>query len=780
MNYRRTTGLLLAGILIALVPSLVAGAGPEIFGLQTSGDVELGGRVFTNRPPEEDRAKFEEYRDLPESAFLQYLRLRGDSKDDFYTVEILGFNGGQDDQNFQLRSYGVGTFDFLFEWDETPHLLSTTSRTLTVQSSPGDFTVPGCPLNCPPLASWNTAPLIDELGFRTDTAVVAGSFSPSPDWDIGVEWNRRFKHGDRPLALPFGTPGSNALELPVPIDETINGVHLNVGYAGEGYQLQFGYDFSIFDNDLTGFISDNPCKGPLSGCSAGNSGAAAPEQGRGALFPDNYAMTFSLAGGVNLPMKTRLTGSFSYSFQKQDQDFLPFTINGNLTNPAGNPNCPVGTPLTSSSCLPATNLDGNVNIFLLNLSATSRPMDDMTATAKFRLYRYDDSSSTIFFPLYVEDDRSVQTVTTGGPLRAQSAKRFPYTKLNAGGDVRYQLFKPVAVKVGFDWEHWDRSANALVLPFAGVSPETGGDAVLNVPRELETTNEYTPRVMLDLTPADWLLVRLSYAYSTRNGSDYLQATEDQYGLLRKYDMADRNRQRVDVLADLFAMDNLTFTTTFNYAIDNYPSTAYGLQEGISWAAGIDGSWKPLEWLNVFAGYVHEEWDANSRQKFRRTATGPGGACTVALCDELDNPTFDWQQESKDIYDTVRAGVMAELIPKKLDGGANFNYSIGHTDMNAFNPVTPTCANCTFASSADAEDFPGITNDLLHFDVFLRYWITEHFTAKVNFTWENYNTTDFREDNLMPVNASTGDVVFLGNDPQSYTASWFTLSVGYHF
>ena len=146
MTYRRATALLLAGFVISLAGSGVARAQEEnekeFFGLKASGDVVVGGRVYADRPKDDERAKFEEYRDLSETIFLDWLRLRGDTKDDFYTVEILAKNGGLDDQNFQLRSYGVGSFDFLFEWDQTPHNISRNSQTLYVEGPDGTFILP--------------------------------------------------------------------------------------------------------------------------------------------------------------------------------------------------------------------------------------------------------------------------------------------------------------------------------------------------------------------------------------------------------------------------------------------------------------------------------------------------------------------------------------------------------------------------------------------------------------------------------------------------------------
>jgi hypothetical protein len=178
---------------------VAAGEGPEVLGLKTSGDLTVGGRIFIEKPSKQEEAKFEEYRDLPESAFAPYLRLRGDSKDDFYTVEFLGENVGQTDQMFQLRSYGVGQFNFLFEWNQIPHIFCTNCRTLFTENPQATFNLPNPRPS--PLSVWNSAPEIDQIGFRTDVATVGGSYNPTPDWDIGVNFSLMNKHGDRPVGV---------------------------------------------------------------------------------------------------------------------------------------------------------------------------------------------------------------------------------------------------------------------------------------------------------------------------------------------------------------------------------------------------------------------------------------------------------------------------------------------------------------------------------------------------------------------------------------------------
>src|SRR6185369_11234538 len=157
------------------------------------------------------------------------------------------------------------------------------------------------------------------------------------------------------------------------IDQTIQDFRIGGTWAKENWQLQFGYVLSIFRNDLSGVQADNPCSGATApvGCASGDAGAAAPTRGQVSLAPDNMANTFTVNGGVNLPWwRTRLTGNFSYSLQLQNQDFLPHTIDPAF---AGNP----------VLALPQSSLHGNVQTILANIGLVSRPIRNVTLTAKY-------------------------------------------------------------------------------------------------------------------------------------------------------------------------------------------------------------------------------------------------------------------------------------------------------------------------------------------------------------------------------------------------------------
>ncbi|MBI4589100.1 MAG: MtrB/PioB family decaheme-associated outer membrane protein [Candidatus Rokubacteria bacterium] len=724
MGRAGTPLLLLAGFVGLVLGSGRASAQNEIFGLKLDGSLELGGRAFIERPSDRQSAKFEEYRDIPSGLFVEDLRLRLSSKDDRGDFEFRAKDAGEEDQRFSLRSSRPGLYDFGFEWDQIPHIYSTTGRMLGSEVIRGVFTLPS---PRPSLSAHNSAPALDEIGVRWDTAEFSFSVSPTPDWELRAEYIRIKKEGDRPMGMSFGGYGNNFREILEPIDQTIHDVTLSASLARENYSLQFMYNLSRFQNALDAVVSDNPCRAPEvrnPTCREGNSTLGAPPAGQIALAPDNLAHTWSLSGGVDLPLRSRATGTLAYSWRLQNQGFVPHTINPAL---AGN----------SALALPQSDLDGDVRVLLFSLNAASRPVRPLTLTGRYRLYDFDDRSDEILFPALVNADRFLLP-------RARLANRFPFTSHSAGVDARWRILVPLALTVGMGWERWDR----------------------NRYRGAALTDEFKPKAALDYTPTDWILLRATYAPSRRQVNDYnpqVDATH-QFASLRKFDEASRDRQRGDFLVQLTPLDTLTASLTYSIRDDDYTDSLLGLQEDQNWAAGIDLAWSPVERVSVFAGYMREEYLARQRSRLRVAA-------------QLQNTTYDWVARTFDAIDTFAAGVNAFILPGKLDLGLNWNFSYALSRMRAFNPATPTGGTPAENAGAVAANFPAIEDALHRAEAFLRYQFRPKWTAKLQYVFESFNKTDFRTDQLAP---ATGDDIFLGNDLKDYKAHILALILGYRF
>src|SRR5574341_76979 len=739
MNATKTARLVVA-VLTALVFTAPAAAQTQVFGLNAEGEIEVGGRIYGEKPSRTRSAKFEEYRDLPELPYLGQFQFRLFKPDESYSSEFTGSKWGQQDQEFSLRTGRLGLWEFGFDWDQTPHLFSTNARMLATESARGVFTLPA---PRPAGAAYNTAPGLDEIGTRWDTARVLFRLTPAPDLELKAQYTRIHKDGDRPLAVPFGFSFIEVLE---PIEQTIHEARLGGAIAREQWQLQFGYTFSLFQNNLRSVTTDNPsAAADAAFVASATGGSSTPGSGRLSLPPDNMAHTLSLAGGANLPWwRTRVTSNVSYSLQIQNDDFLPHTRNPNIVANAG-------PDLT----LPQSDLNGQIHVFLFNVNATSRPLTPLTLSAKYRLYSYIDASDTIIFPALVETDTTLNR-------QAHLAGRWSYTRHNADLDGRWRILQPLALTLGTGWERWGRSDH----------------------REVPESDEIFGKAALDLTPWDWLLVRAKYTpsfrrinqYNTRAHAEHTTVEEDasaslqgQSFELRKFDEGERDRQRVDLLVQLMPTDSLTVTPTVGWRYDDYIRSSLGLQQATTWSAGTDLNWTPVERFSIFGGYTHESIFQKQRSRYRPVVTAVTAQCPVPPC-TFDFADFEWISDNTDTVDTYHLGVKVSLIPKVLDWSLTGNYSNALGRIETRNLVRPASGTAAQNSSATAKRMPAFEDTLWRLETGRKYHFWKNWTAGIAYIFESFEKNDWRTEHLDPFMPSVGlGAIWLGNDLKNYTA-----------
>jgi MtrB/PioB family decaheme-associated outer membrane protein len=722
------------------------------------GYAEAGLRFFPQNPSDRQDQKFEEYQDLNTGLYLDNLRLRFFTPDEKYSIDLSGRDWGLKTMDFSTSASRTGLWQAGFDWDQMRQLFSTDARMLATQTKDGVFTLPA---PRPPLNSYNLAPFSDDIGVQWNTARVFFKLTPTPELDVSAQYTRIRKEGDIPMGMAFGSPGNAFLEVLQPIDQTIHEFRMSGTWAKEMWQLQFTYVLSIFENDHTFMRADNPCSNTtappasaasLAPCSA--SDLAGPQFGTTSLPPNNMANTFSLSGGVNLPLRTRLNANFTYSFWLQNQDFLPQTSTNSL-------------PATVSSvALPQQSLNGNVQNIMFNLTATSRPFPaPVTLTAKYRYYNLMDNSDTPTFQAFLVNDSNTITVN---PTKAA---RFDYMTQSASLDARWQIMRPLALTTGVGWNQINR-------------PNT---------REVPESNEFSAKAALDWTVTDWALIRATYVPSFRRIDSYcticLAGQENsaepgepgQSYLLRKFDEGDRNQQSASLLLQLTPIDTLSITPVFNYTSSNYISSGLvhdssytgpaegnaqlGVQQVISWSAGMDLNWAPTKRLSFTGGYMYE----SRFEKMRSRQRSP----------TLDTPALDWISDITDTIQTVHFSSFANLIPGRLDLKLNANYSYALGTVISRNPNSTDNAVLTANPSGKPGRFPAYTDGLLVVGGSLRYHFLKNWTASLNYAYERWRQTDWQTDTLNPFQPNVS-AIWLGNNSQNFDAQIVSINLGYTF
>ncbi len=743
------SGLVAASLCLAAPgPAMAASAGTEVLDWNVSGSVEAGGIYSFG---ERSSSKFDQYRDM-DNGFVGGLSLQGEKKDSPYFFDLRVKNPARDDQAYggALGRYGLFRLDLL--WDRTPHVLSNSAQTI-FQESGSDFTLPPTlrttittPITVSPIpnaancgagtiVSWNcpnplqtSTPIPSggpqfnfirgtingllrplDLAFNTDVGSAGLKLTPSEDLRFDLEYSNLRREGYRPLGTVIGGPGGSPTELAIPIDNMTQEVKFGAEFARADYALQFNYSGSIFRNEFDGYTWDNPLQVTDQATSPSSS-----SRGQISAAPNNLAHTFSLTGTAALPLRTRISGTFAYSMQRQDETFLPNT-----------PITAAGITRTNADDAGNTSPDAKVNLVLGNIVLNSRPINNVTVTARYRYFEYQNDT-----PLHVFSF-SVPTGQGAGSLESTSNLRF--TKQNAGLDLGWRPIQQVALKAGYEYEHWNR----------GDFDDTSFSTAENI-----------AKASMDVTPVDWFLGRVTYRYGDRNLKNYpadptFPASVPQFF---KFNYADKRSNRVDLLLQFSLWDTLTPSLTFGYANDDYNNSRYGLTSDINYSAGGSLSWSPLSWLQFSADYTYELHDY-------KQANASGAAIN------------DWESKGKDEFHTVSLNAVVNLIPKKLDLTVGYGVTFGYTTIRTANTgagYTPPPITATSTSTTQAFDWDKIQNVLQTFRVMGRYRLTEKLQLRGGFAYERYNEKDFARDPMQP---------FMGDFERVTPTSPFPVTAG---
>jgi MtrB/PioB family decaheme-associated outer membrane protein len=686
-----------------------------------SAAAEIGGgdwdRMQHAAPSEQQLGKLLEYRDIKTGLVIPQAVLMYTPKDSVGTFQILGRNLLQLDQSVWARASMPGSYDAQIRYDGMVHNYSTDARSL---GTFGNGNLYALPSPRPDSNAWRAAPYLAPLRSIWDPLKMSLALTPTPSWDTRLEYTHVSKAGDRPIGMAFGGSSNNSREILDPIDQPTQDFKVTQSYSKPHVQGVLSYDYSMFQNEFNSVSSMNPQQI----ADTKTTGAAI---GTTSLAPNNSAQTASAVLAGSLPLRTRIIASGSYSWWRQNEPFLPQTTNSFYT---ADPN--LGVPRAS--------LDGQATTAMFNVSLNSHPLKNLTVSARARSYEYRNQTPPVAIDSFVINDRSLAAGDT-------SAGK-PFSKYNYDVGASYRLLRTLSLNAGLAWETWKRDSTQ---------------------RNVVTTNERTPRVSLDFTGLDWVTLRASYSNGVRRGDGYHITTASENPDFRRFDEADRNRERTNFEAEFMPIDQLSVALTWEVGHDGYPNSLYGVQSDKSVMAGGSVEWTPTSRFSFNLGYSREDYNDYLQQLYRSGST----AAT------LHNPTWVWDNNNTDHINTTYAGFTAVLDPDKWEAGGTFSLSDATFLMANFNPLTPTGGTAAQNLSATAINFPAITQQLHPMSFYLRYRYDKDWALTLRYNVESYNQNDYRTQALVPAIGTTANHINLSSYYQNYDVGWWTFLVSWH-
>jgi MtrB/PioB family decaheme-associated outer membrane protein len=737
-----TPALLLAAIAGVAALAGVARAETDLGGgAILSGEVEAGGKFLTGTW---GSSEFHEYQDQRPGFFGQG-NLLLEFKD---RLDYLGYDyqyTGSLDQSYGVRFGRWGLWGLDVQFMEFPYDYSNTGRSLYVTTGNQFLLTPPLQsqLQASPSAAGdaailsaalNRAPGVDlEYMYRTGGADLHYQLTDSIQARFG--YNVQHRDGSQPLGIAFGSPGGNFSSFAGGVDDWTHTAHAGIDFAERTWSLSFDYFGSFYEDNIQELTVANPLR-------ATDSPTAGSSLGRLSTPPSNQSNTFSVTGGWKIPIEipTRVTGTFSYGQLTQDQNFLPYTINTAIN--AAN---------AATLVLPKQNLGGLVDTYLGNIVLTSQLTDALDAKVRYRYYDYNNRTPSLTFPAEVVNDASFTPGLVSSIANA-------YESQTLSSDLTYQVFRPLSMTLGYEWDYWKRSAD----------------------RERTYQNTQTGTLSANFRPDPRVQIRASYALSARNGSDYnpnapLQATlppdeveaaaqTGQLPQLRKYDEANYWRNQASLLAQFMVTEQLDATLSWGFGNNSFDQSSYGLQNWQDWNGGIDLAYRPLDWLGLHAGYEYQQIQADQRNRLRNVSGG------VAI----DNPINDWPSHWHANMQNASGGIDVTIVRDLLDLHLTYGYqySRDRTETSSV-PGGPFLVDL---------NYPTDSNTLQFLTTRIDYHVTKMLTLRAAWRWERFDISNFRQNNSFAafnpfsnVNTMTGAVspstmVFLGNQIGDYNVN----------
>lgn len=564
-------------------------------------------------------------------------------------------------------------------------------------------------------------------------------------------------------------------ELAEPLDYRTLGVAGGVGIQRDTWLADVEYSLTRFRNFEDVLLWDNPFR-VTDAAQVGSVERSRFAIGQLVLPPNSLSQDVTASGAVDLPMHGRLAASLSFGMVTQDDDFLPYTRNSAITatDLAGTPVGPA-----SLAALPARDLDGEVRTIASTVSASIRPVQPVTLSAKYRLYRYDGRSSTITFPGYAAFGESAwrrekNDVTAG--LDAPVANEvFDYLRHEAELGIDYRLSRMFSLSVEGGWEAWRFDH-----------------------LRLDELDEYSIGGGFVVRPLRNASLKARYRFSDRTNGGYLQGSTaenpEARGLVN-FNWADRRRHLADARLQWAASSLLSLGLLGRFVDEEYGGDTeggavfdqfrFGRTDTRRWIGSADVVVTPSERVSLQATYARERREEQMANGAKDDAVKAERSFGAGARDAFVPENY-WSSDLEDTVDSLGVSGSVQILPDRLILDAGYNVSFSTIEIDTFNPnPISTDPLAITLENAKAVDWPKIESRLHEVFADLGYRLTPRIRAGVRYVLRSYDLDDFAWDIMQPYMAgisveNTTRFVFADATYDGYTAHAGTVYVNGSF
>jgi hypothetical protein len=689
-------------------------------GWEWNASVEFGGLHVSG---DKGASKFREYKDLKNGLLVNNFSVTAEKPADARFLDVYGGGVGRNDQFFSLSTGRYNDWKLKVFYTETPHVFTSTYRSLwngvgsgSLTLKPGLGLTAGAPAPATVLSTEaavraavdatpdSTLSLVRKKGGVRLDAVLDGH------WKAFAGYTNEHRQGARPFGMVFGGGGgAGSMEIPESIDYHTHDLFAGVQWGNAVSQFNLQASGSFFRNHVPTETIDNAWFVAVPG---GVTGVTSFPQGQFALYPNNDAYSVKVEGAHALPdfYRGRVTALLQATSTQQNDALLPSVVQpGLLVNGL---NGQWDTPASLSKPRAGARIDSR----LADLGLALAPADGLDVRAKLR--HYETHNSTEYWacnPLTGQWGRLINNgssaVTANPAVNGDNPAGTTVNSWNSAhcdiAAVRAMHLVPAAGNINIrniPYEYTQDNVSAAgdyrLTMRQNLSLALERETFKRKYRERDRTWE--DKIKLGYVNRDLAggTLRASLEGARRRGSTYNSDPYEEFysssmgplptvngtnltswihtnDLHRKFDLADRDTQVLNLRFNHALGDDLDIGVALQLKDSNYPTSQFG-RKG-HWtqnSLNSDINWQPQPELNLY-GFVALQMGSI------RQAGDQAGACALGT-------TYYFRSDG-----SIAAGPAgATLTPAQVAAG-----------ITTVNTSTVTVANWQTLCAATADNNP---------------------------------------------------------------------------
>ncbi|MBI4204367.1 MAG: MtrB/PioB family outer membrane beta-barrel protein, partial [Betaproteobacteria bacterium] len=332
-------------------------------------------------------------------------------------------------------------------------------------------------------------------------------------------------------------------------------------------------------------------------------------------------------------------------------------------------------------------------------------------------------------------------------------------------------------------------------------------------REAEQTSENVLRASSRARPLSWLSLRAKYLRGDRDGGTYdwrvpresywyaateatdnnnPQFTFENHPDMRRYDISDRRRDRVDFTAALTTGGPFSLATTFTYWRDDFdadvepeqpllgrpvadslattPGDQLGLLRSEVRQFGLDLAYAPAGRISLNASLGYDAGESSQRGiEFNENNKQNPSAVATATLGPWNRASSQWTADFDGHTRYAGVGGTYDIVPGRVSLSANYTLSLSDIEIDYAGYGVTNFDGTPFPPDHEFsfQTPPPVRHDSHVGDLSLDFPLVRNIGARLGYSYESYKIRDWQQETQTPQFESVGTELLLRDTSRSH-------------